>query len=146
MNRVEGLALGAGASVRAGAGIVTSLRGRYGFSDHELKGRLGVALRRGDGTGVELFGARDYRDVGDVAERSTAVNSFAAQEFGSDATDPYDVRGARHRRGARRARRAAMARGGHRGSDRTRCASTRAPAWGSYERTIPAEPNCTKSA
>ena len=30
--------------------------------------------------------------VGDVAERSTAVNSLAAQEFGSDYTDPYLVR------------------------------------------------------
>jgi len=93
VNRVEGLALGTGASVRAGGGIVPSVRARYGFSDHALKGRVGIALRPGDGTGVELFGSREYRDVGDIAERSTAVNSFAAQEFGSDATDPYDVWG-----------------------------------------------------
>jgi hypothetical protein len=31
--------------------------------------------------------------VGDVAERSGAVNSIAAQEFGSDDTDPFDVSG-----------------------------------------------------
>ena len=69
------------------------VRARYGFSDHVLEGpaRRRASPRRRHR--VELFGARDYRDVGDIAERSTAVNSFAAQEFGSDATDPYDVRG-----------------------------------------------------
>jgi hypothetical protein len=137
VNRVEGLAIGAGASVRAGAGIVPSLRARYGFSDRVLKGRLGIALRRGDGTGIELFGGRDYRDVSDVAERSTAVNSFAAQEFGSDATDPYDVwtvglaaelgehAGLRWR-----------AEGTWEHQDSLRIHAS--PAWGSYERTVPA--------
>jgi hypothetical protein len=137
VNRVEGLALGAGASLRAGGGIVTSLRARYGLSDHELKGRVGIALRRGDGTGIELFGMRDYRDVGDVPERSTAVNSIAAQEFGSDDTDPYDVRGA-----------GIAAELGVHGGLRWRLEGTwerqdslrihTAPAWGSYEPTIPA--------
>jgi hypothetical protein len=37
---------------------------------------------------------RDFRDAGDEPERSGAVNSLAAQEFGSDYTDPYLVRGA----------------------------------------------------
>ena len=139
VNRVEGLALGAGASVRAGAGIVTTLRARYGFSDHEPKGRLGVALRRGDGTGVELFAARDYRDVGDEAERSTAVNSIAAQEFGSDATDLYDVRGAGIAvelgtlAGLRW--RAEVA---YEWQDSLRIHTS--PAWGSFEPTIPARP------
>lgn len=139
VNRVEGLALGAGASFRAGAGIVPSVRARYGFSDHVLKGRAGVALRRGDGTGIELFGARDYRDVGDIAERSTAINSFAAQEFGSDATDPYEVSGVG----------VAAEVGEHAGlrwrlegtwerQDSLRIHAT--PAWGSYERTVPARP------
>jgi hypothetical protein len=36
---------------------------------------------------------RDFRDAGDVQERSRLVNSFAAQEFGSDDTDPYGVQG-----------------------------------------------------
>ena len=139
VNRVEGLALGAGASLRAGGGIVASLRGRYGFSDHELKGRLGVALRRGGGTGIELFGMRDYRDASNVAERSAAVNSFGAQEFGSDDTDPYDVAGA-----------GAIAElGVHAGlhwsvegawerQDSLRIHAT--SAWGSFARTIPAQP------
>ena len=140
VNRVEGLALGAGASLRAGGGIVTSLRGRYGFSDHDLKGRLGVALRRGDGTGIELFASRDYRDVGDVAERSTAVNSFAAQEFGSDATDPYDVRalGVAAELGVRAGLRWRLE-GSWERQDSLRIRAS--PAWGSYERTIPAAPN-----
>ena len=139
VNRVEGLALGAGASVRVGGGIVASLRARYGLSDHELKGRVGAGLRRGDGTGIELFGMRDYRDVGDGAERSTAVNSFAAQEFGSDATDPYDVRGAG----------IAVELGMHGGLrwrlegawERQDSLSIHAsPAWGRYEQTNPARP------
>lgn len=139
VNRVEGLALGAGASVRAGGGIVASARARYGFSDREVKGRLGVAVHRGDGTSLELFGMRDYRDVGDVAERSTAVNSFAAQEFGSDATDPYDV-------GTVGAAAALGVHGGLRWRlegawERQDSLSIHAaPAWGSYERTIPARP------
>jgi hypothetical protein len=137
VNRVEGLALGAGASFRAGAGLVPSLRARYGFSDHVLKGRLGVALRRGDGTGIELFGAREYRDVGDIAERSTAVNSFAAQEFGSDATDPYDVWAVG----------LAAELGEHAGlrwrlegswEHQDSLSIHARPAWGSYERTVPA--------
>jgi hypothetical protein len=137
VNRVEGLALGAGASFRAGAGIVPSLRARYGFSDHVLKGRLGVALRRGDGTGIELFGAREYRDVGDIAERSTAVNSFAAQEFGSDATDPYDVWafGLAAELGEHAGLRWRLE-GAWEHQDSLRIHAR--PAWGRYEATIPA--------
>ncbi|MBK5187124.1 MAG: hypothetical protein JJD97_02705 [Gemmatimonadaceae bacterium] len=139
VNRVEGLALGAGVSLRAGAGVVTSLRARYGFDDHAVKGRVSVALRRGAGTGVELFGVRDYRDVGDIAERSTAINSFAAQEFGSDATDPYDVRGAGLAAelgtfGGLRWR----IEGAWERQDSLRVHAS--PAWGRYERTIPAQP------
>ncbi len=138
VNRVEGLALGAGASVRAGAGIVPSLRARYGFSDHVLKGRLGIAFRRGT-TGIELFAGRDYRDVSDVAERSTVLNSFAAQEFGSDYTDPYDVRNVGI--GAELGEHAGLrwrVEGAWERQDSLRIHAS--PAWGSYERTIPARP------
>ena len=140
VNRVEGLALGAGASLRAGAGIVTTLRGRYGLSDHELKGRIGVALRRGDRSGVELFGMRDYRDASDVAERSTAMNSIASQEFGCDATDPYDVRGGGI--GAEFGEHGGLRWRLEAAYERQDSLSIRAssPAWGRYERTIPARP------
>lgn len=138
VNRVEGLALGAGATVRAGGGIVASGRARYGFSDREVKWRLGVALHRGDGTSLELFGMRDYRDVGDVVERSTAVNSFAAQEFGSDATDPYDVGtvGAAAQLGVHGGLRWRLEGAWERQDPLSVHA---APAWGEYERTIPAQ-------
>jgi hypothetical protein len=40
--------------------------------------------------GVRLEASRDYAEAGDAAETSRARNSLAAQEFGSDWTDPYD--------------------------------------------------------
>jgi hypothetical protein len=94
VNRVEGLAAGAGAMLRLGAGTSLSARGRWGFSDHEGKGRLSLAKRWASGVGLELFAEREYRDAGDVLEVSPVRNSLAAQEFGSDYTDPYDVRAA----------------------------------------------------
>jgi hypothetical protein len=94
VNRVEGLALGAGALWRVGAGTAVGARGSWGFSDHEAKGRLSLGRRWANGVGVELFGERVYRDAGDQLEVSPLRNTLAAQEFGSDYTQPYDVRGA----------------------------------------------------
>ena len=93
-NRVEGLALGAGATLRLGGGRSLAVRGRWGFDDKEAKGRLGIGVRRSSGAGVELFALRDYRDAGDVSESSLLLNSIAAQEFGTDRTQPFDVRAA----------------------------------------------------
>ncbi len=94
VNRVEGLALGAGTVWRPLPRFVLSLRGRYGFDDEELKGRVSVERRRAGAGSVELFAERAYSDAGDAAERSLVLNSIAAQELGSDHTDPYDVRAA----------------------------------------------------
>ena len=94
VNRVEGLALGAGGTVRFGAGISATVRGRYGVDDHEPKGEASFEVQRGNGRTVRLFASRDYRDMGDVPEGSLLINSLAAQEFGTDRTDPYDVRAA----------------------------------------------------
>jgi hypothetical protein len=94
VNRVEGLALGTGVSVRFGAGISASLGGRWGLDDREPKGRAMFEVRRANGAALNLFAFRDYREAGDVPETSLIANSFAAQEFGADRTDPYDVRGA----------------------------------------------------
>ena len=91
-NRVEGLSLGAGAGIRAGAGVTLSARGRYGFDDERLKGTADVAWQNARGWALRVFGSDDHRDVGDVVERSGLSNSIAAQEFGSDFTDPYRVR------------------------------------------------------
>jgi len=91
VNRVEGPAVGSGLSKVLGGGVSIDGRARYGFADHEAKGGGGLTLARPALGSFRLFGERDFRDVGDVAERSGAVNSLAAQEFGSDYTDPYLV-------------------------------------------------------
>jgi hypothetical protein len=91
-DRAEGLALGAGASKQFAGGVSVTARGRYGIDDKAGKGALDVAWSRPNGASVHLLASRDFRDVGDIAERSTVVNTLAAQEFGSDDTDPYLTR------------------------------------------------------
>jgi hypothetical protein len=93
VNRVEGLAVGTGITRRLGEGFAVSLRGRYGFADEKTKGRGELSYRRASGAGLSLSAYSDTRDLSDVAERSMAVNSIAAQEFGSDYTDLFGTRG-----------------------------------------------------
>ena len=93
VNRVEGLALGIGVGRRFGGGVSSRLTGRFGFADHEPKGELSVGWQRASGAGLSVRAFRSFRDAGDVQETSTVRNTIAAQEFGSDYTDPYDVRG-----------------------------------------------------
>jgi hypothetical protein len=91
-SRAEGLSLGVGVRRRLGAGFELGLAGRYGMDDEQAKGQL--ALRwEGTGGAVQIAGYREYREAGDVAETSGIRNSIAAQEFGSDYTEPYDARG-----------------------------------------------------
>ena len=90
-NRVEGVALGAGFTGRLGQGFSVSGLGRYGLQDHAGKGRVDLAWHSARGTAARVYVSRDHRDAGDVAERSLFLNSIAAQEFGSDFTDPYRV-------------------------------------------------------
>jgi hypothetical protein len=92
VRRAEGLALGAGLSRALGGGMRAALQARYGVDDEQLKGRAELSWMRASGIGLRLFGEREYRDAGDVMERSGLVNSIATQEFGSDATEPFDVR------------------------------------------------------
>ncbi len=94
VRRAEGLALGAGISRALGGGVRTAIQARYGLSDEQLKGRVGLSWMRASGVGLHLFAEREYRDAGDIVERSGLVNSIAAQEFGSDATEPFDTRAA----------------------------------------------------
>jgi hypothetical protein len=91
-NRVEGLAVGTGILQRVGGGFAVAASGRYGFSDQELKGRGALEYRTGAGSSLILGVQRQYRDVSDDEEVSLVRNSIAAQEFGSDYTDTYDVR------------------------------------------------------
>jgi hypothetical protein len=93
-NRVEGLALGSGILQRVGSGFAIAASGRYGFSDRQPKGRGALEYRTGAGSSLILAAERQYRDVSDDQELSLVRNSIAAQEFGSDYTDTYDVRGA----------------------------------------------------
>jgi hypothetical protein len=88
-NRIEGVALGAGLSGQLGGGVSASAQGRYGLDDRETKGRLELRWQDAHGQAVRLYGGRDYRDLGEVAERSVLLNSLAAQEFGSDYTDLF---------------------------------------------------------
>jgi hypothetical protein len=92
-NRVEGISAGSGITRRLGEGFAFTLRGRYGFDDRKAKGRAELSFRRASGAGIRLTGYSDLLLAGDAAERSTAVNSIASQEFGSDYTDPFHSQG-----------------------------------------------------
>jgi hypothetical protein len=92
VNRVEGFAVGGGLTRRVGAGLSVAARARYGFDDNEPKGEVVLGWQRSPTRGVRLFARHDFRDVGDEQEVSPFRNSIAAQEFGSDYTDPYLVR------------------------------------------------------
>ena len=93
VNRVEGLSVGAGVTRRLGDGFAVTARGRYGFDDRQGKGRLELSYRTATGAGLRAAVYRDYINAGDVNERSMALNSIAAQEFGSDYTDFFHSKG-----------------------------------------------------
>jgi hypothetical protein len=92
-NRVEGLALGAGIGQRVGLGFAAMLQGRYGFADDRWKGKGELSWTRASGFVVQAGWRDAYADASDVQEVSLARNSIAAQEFGSDYTEPYAARG-----------------------------------------------------
>ena len=94
VTRAEGVSLGVGVRRRLGAGLDVSAYGRYGFSDEEPKGSLALGWANGSGLSVRFRVFREYREAGDEPEGSGIRNSLGAQEFGSDYTDPFDVRGA----------------------------------------------------
>ena len=89
-DRAEGFAFGGGLASRFGGGFGIEARGRYGIDD-KLGKVSGTLSWQSPKWGVRLFGESDFRDAGDIQERSLLVNSIAAQEFGSDYTDPYGV-------------------------------------------------------
>jgi hypothetical protein len=93
VNRVEGLALGAGMTQTLGGGLSTTIAGRYGTADYRVKARGALRWVSSDGIQLVVEGRDDFADVGDASETSGLRNSIAAQEFGSDLTDPYGVRG-----------------------------------------------------
>ena len=92
-NRVEGLAVGGALSRRLGAGLEATVGGRWGVEDEAAKGHATFAWQRASGRGLRVSAYRSYRDASDEPEVSLLRNSFAAQEFGSDYTQPFDTRG-----------------------------------------------------
>lgn len=93
VNRVEGIAVGAGIRRQLGHGLDLGLRGRVGTADREVKGSLAMGWQRASGLAVRLSVARDFRDVSDEPEASRTRNSLAAQEWGADYTQPYQATG-----------------------------------------------------
>lgn len=137
VDRVEGLALGLGVGRRFGGGVFTRLSGRYGFSDHQPKGDLVLGWQRADGIGLDLRAFRSFRDTGDEPETSRLRNTIAAQELGSDYTDPYDARGVALTVGlGRRGGGEWSASAGYEWQDSLTVHAS--PAWGRYEPTIAA--------
>jgi hypothetical protein len=93
VNRVEGLALGAGVRRRLGAGLLATARARYGTANRRGAGALALGWRRANGAQVTARAFDDFADAGEEAEVSGVRNSIAAQEFGADYTNPYHERG-----------------------------------------------------
>jgi hypothetical protein len=94
VNRVEGLALGAGFTFRLPRSFALRAEGRYGIDDALLKHRVALNLPPLAGVRVSLSGFDEYRDARDAPELSRLGNSFAAAEFGADFTDEFRASGA----------------------------------------------------
>ncbi len=87
VNRVQGLALGAGATFGlAGGRLRLGPRLGLGTSDGRVTGglRVGVDLAA---AALELFGSRRVRDLSDFPVISPALNSLLSQEAGDDYGD-----------------------------------------------------------
>ena len=90
VNRVEGLAAGAGFVLRTrDDGYELRALGSYGFADGSGKGNVAVT----SADGLELSAYRQVRDIGDVPVIAPLFNSIAAQEFGDDYGDYYRASG-----------------------------------------------------
>ena len=88
-DRVEGLALGLGTTVRSGNdATVLRLRAGAATATTLVSGGVGLAARRGAWT-WRLEAARAVRDLGDEPVISGVVNSLLAQEAGTDYGDYY---------------------------------------------------------
>ena len=89
VNRVEGLALGAGLTQRLGGGVRLGATARYSIADERVRGTAALAWERASGAGISLRAERQLGEIGVVPEGSVTRNSIAAQEFGSDWTSPF---------------------------------------------------------
>ncbi len=86
VNRVQGLALGAGVSFAPAAGLTLRPSLGLGTSDARLTGGLRTELARGRTT-IGLMAGRSLSDFADRPISSGVVNSLLAQESGHDLGD-----------------------------------------------------------
>jgi hypothetical protein len=94
VNRVEGLALGAGVMLRS-ADQARTLRLAAGFAtDTALYTASARFTTRRGTTGLRLTAAREVRDIGEIPVISRALNSLFAQEGGADFGDYFLATGA----------------------------------------------------
>ncbi|HXC26133.1 MAG TPA: hypothetical protein VNU46_09480 [Gemmatimonadaceae bacterium] len=93
VNRVQGLAVGGGLVQPLGSGLAVGAHAMYGGSDHAWTTQGLLSYHGVSGAGVDVTGYHTLQDVSEVPERSGVINTFAAQEFGSDYTDLYRARG-----------------------------------------------------
>ncbi len=92
VNRVEGLAVGAGFVWRTpDDGFELRGLGSYGFADRMGKGS--IAFTSADG--LELAAYAQVRDIGEAPVIAPLLNSIASQEFGDDYGDYYRATGVR---------------------------------------------------
>ena len=92
-NRVEGIALGVAATVHPTPRLSVNAGTGYGFSDHQWKPHGAATYTTSYGASVTASAYRTLHDVSIVPERSGLINSFAAQEYGSDFTGLFSARG-----------------------------------------------------
>lgn len=138
VNRAEGLAVGVALTQRLGWGLSATAGLRHGASDGYTKWRGGLEWRDARGHSISLAGADDFAEAGDAPEVSGLRNSLAAQEFGSDWTDPFGARSGWLRFGRLSARGTRV--GVEVGRTAERPLAVRAtPASGAFAPVIPAE-------
>ncbi|HEY7899445.1 MAG TPA: hypothetical protein VIC03_13620 [Gemmatimonadaceae bacterium] len=92
-NRVEGIALGVAATVHPTPRLSVNAGTGYGFSDRQWKPHGAATYTTSYGASVTASAYRTLHDVSIVPERSGLINSFAAQEYGSDFTGLFSARG-----------------------------------------------------
>lgn len=92
VNRVEGLAVGAGLTQRFGTGLRLSATARYAVADERVRGGAALAWERASGAGFSVRAERQLGEIGLVPEGSVTRNSLASQEFGADWTSPFQRR------------------------------------------------------
>jgi hypothetical protein len=86
VNRVEGLALGAGLAVQVSPEVILRPRAAFGTSDERLTGDLRLSWERPWG-GLSLQAGRRVADLADHPIVSGITNSLLAQETGRDLGD-----------------------------------------------------------